>query len=84
MKTQYDKLANSAGYHKGDRVWLYCPTPTKGKSPKLQSLCDGPYKLVTRIKDVVYRTQKNPKFRITVVHWIGWHLIRELLRTRVV
>jgi hypothetical protein len=33
---RYDKLANSAGYHEGYRVWLYCPNRTKGKSPKLQ------------------------------------------------
>jgi transposase InsO family protein len=37
MKTRYDKLAKSAGYQEGDRVWLYRPTRTKGKSPKLQS-----------------------------------------------
>jgi hypothetical protein len=37
MKTRYDKLANSAGYHEGDGVWLYRPTRKKGKSPKLQS-----------------------------------------------
>jgi hypothetical protein len=35
MKTQYDKLANSTGYHESDRLWLYCPACTKGKSPKL-------------------------------------------------
>jgi hypothetical protein len=61
MKTRYDKLANSAGYQQGDRVWLYRPTRTKGKSPKLQSSWEGPYKLVTRINDVVYRIQKNPR-----------------------
>jgi hypothetical protein len=36
MKTQYDKLANSAGYHEGNRVWLYRPKRKKGNSPKLQ------------------------------------------------
>jgi hypothetical protein len=35
MKTRYDKLANCAGYHEDDRVWLYRPTRTKGRSPKL-------------------------------------------------
>jgi hypothetical protein len=37
MKTRYDKPANSAGYQEDDRVWLYRPTRTKGKSPNLQS-----------------------------------------------
>jgi hypothetical protein len=68
MKTRYDKLANSAVYHKGDIVWLYRPTRTKGKSPKLQSSWDGPYKVVTRMNDVVYRIQRNPRSRMTVVH----------------
>jgi hypothetical protein len=68
MKTRYDKLVNSAGYQEGDRVWLYRPTRTKGKSPKLQSSWKGPYKIVTRINDVVYRIQKYPRSRMMVVH----------------
>jgi hypothetical protein len=59
MKTRYHKLANSAGYQEGDSVWLYRSTRTKEKSPKLQSSWEGPYKVVTRINDVVYRIQKS-------------------------
>jgi hypothetical protein len=58
LKTRYDKLANSAGYQEGDRVWLYRPTRMKGKSPKLQSSWEGPYKAVTRINDVVQDTEE--------------------------
>jgi hypothetical protein len=68
MKTRYDKLANYAGYQEGDRVWLYRPTRTKGKSPKLQSSWEGPYKIITRINDVVYRIQKSPRSRMMVIH----------------
>jgi hypothetical protein len=39
-----------------------------GKSPKLQSSWEGPYKVVTWINDVVYRIQKNPRSRMMVVH----------------
>jgi hypothetical protein len=60
MKTRYDKLANCAGYQEGDRVWLYRPTRTKGRSPKLQSSLEGPYKIIKRINDMVYRIQRNP------------------------
>jgi hypothetical protein len=67
MKTRYDKLANCAGYE-GDWVWLYRPTCKKKKSPKLQSSWDGPYKIITRINDVVYRIQKTPRSRMMVVH----------------
>jgi hypothetical protein len=61
MKTRYDKLASSAGYQEGDRVWLYRTTCMKGKSPKLQSPWEGPYEILTQINDVVYRIQKNPR-----------------------
>jgi len=30
MKARYDQLAKSAGYQKGDRVWLYHPTQKTG------------------------------------------------------
>jgi hypothetical protein len=47
MKTRYDKSANSAGYHEEDRVWLYHPTRTKRKSPKLQSSWEATYKIIS-------------------------------------
>jgi hypothetical protein len=68
MKTRYNRLANGAAYHKGDKVWLYCPTRTKGESPKLQSSREGPDKVVTQINDVVYRIQRNLRSRLMVVH----------------
>jgi hypothetical protein len=68
MKTRYDKLANSAGYKEGDRVWLYRPNRTKGKSPMLQPTWEGPYQVIIRINDVVYRIQKTPRTRMMDVH----------------
>jgi hypothetical protein len=35
MKTRYDRLANSAGFQEGDRVWLYHQTRKTEKSPNL-------------------------------------------------
>jgi hypothetical protein len=49
-------------------VWLYRPTRTSGRSPKLQSSWEGPYKGITRINDVVYRIQRHPRLRMIVVH----------------
>jgi hypothetical protein len=70
MKTRYNKLANSTSYNEGNRMWLYRPIRTKGKSPKLHTpLWQGPYKVVTRINDVV-----------KVVD-LDWHIIREPLGT---
>jgi hypothetical protein len=68
MKTGCDKLANSAGYQEGDKVWLYRPIRKKVKSPNLQSSWEGPYKIVTWINDVVYRIQKNSRSRMMAVH----------------
>jgi hypothetical protein len=68
MKACYDRLANSAGFQEGDRVWLYRPTRTRGRSPKLQSAWEGPYKVINRINDVVYRIQRHPRSRMMVVH----------------
>jgi hypothetical protein len=71
MKTHYDKLANCAGYHKGNKVWLYRPTCKKRKLPKLQSSWEGLYNEVTQINDVVYRIQRNLRLRLMVVH-LDW------------
>ena len=68
MKARYDQLANSAGFQEGDRVWLYRPTRTKGKSPKLQRSWEGPYNIITRINDVIYRIQRHGRAKRIVVH----------------
>jgi hypothetical protein len=68
MKTRYGRAANCAGYHEGNNLWFYRPTRTKGKSPKLQSSWEGPYTIFTRINDVVYRIQRNPRSKMMVVH----------------
>jgi hypothetical protein len=66
MTPRCDKLASSLGYH--NRMWLYRPTCTKGKSSKFQSSWEGAYKVVTGLNDVVYRIQRNPSSRMMVVH----------------
>jgi hypothetical protein len=37
VKARQNRLTNSAGFNEGDRVWLYRPTPNRGKSPKHHS-----------------------------------------------
>ena len=68
MKTRYDLRANSAGFQAGDQVWLYNPQRRRGRSPKLQSSWEGPYNVITRINDVVYRIQRSAKSKMKVVH----------------
>jgi hypothetical protein len=68
MKARYDRLANSAGFQEGERVWLYRPTRKKGTSLNMQSRWEGPYNVFTRINDVVYRIQRHHRANIMVVH----------------
>jgi hypothetical protein len=68
MKARYDQLANSAGFQDGDRVWPYRPTRRSERSPKLQLCWEGPYNIVTRINDVVYRIQWHYRAKMMVVH----------------
>ncbi|KAJ8949726.1 hypothetical protein NQ318_005047 [Aromia moschata] len=49
-------------------LWLYAPKRTKGKSPKLQSNWEGPYTIIRKINDLVYRIQLSPRSKPKVVH----------------
>ncbi|KAJ8911021.1 hypothetical protein NQ315_016590 [Exocentrus adspersus] len=68
MKTRYDLRANTGVFQVGEKVWLYNPKRTKVKSPKLQKSWEGPYIIVTRLNDVVYRIQKNPQAKMKIAH----------------
>ncbi|POS82547.1 hypothetical protein EPUL_004988, partial [Erysiphe pulchra] len=68
MKTRYDSKAAEGGFEAGDLVWLYNPQRRRGFSPKLQKDWEGPYKVIKRINDVVYRIQRLPRGKKRVVH----------------
>ncbi|KAI5738446.1 hypothetical protein M8J77_007184 [Diaphorina citri] len=63
-----DVSVDSVGFQVGDLVWLYNPKRRKGHSPKLQQNWEGPYNVITRINDVVYRIRKGSKGKFKVVH----------------
>jgi hypothetical protein len=44
------------------------PNPHEDEIALLQTSWEGPYKVVTRINDVVYRVQRNPISKLIVVH----------------
>ncbi|KAJ8955166.1 hypothetical protein NQ318_009059 [Aromia moschata] len=69
MKETYDINANDGRYQPGNQVWSYNPQRRRGLSPKLQSSWEGPYEVVTRINDVIYRIQKLPRGKPRVVHF---------------
>ena len=70
MKARYDRAANSEGFKEGQLVLLFNPQRKKGLSPNLQTHWDGPYKVIKKLNDVVYRIQKykSPRAKIKVVH----------------
>ena len=70
MKTCYDLRDNSVGFQAGDLVWLYNYNSRRwdGRRPKLSSDWEGPYTVVTRINDVVYRIRRGPKRKMKIVH----------------
>jgi len=70
MKARYDCRANSGGFKEGDLVLLYNPVRKKGRCAKLQCDWEGPYKIISRLNDVVYRIRSSttPRGRMKVVH----------------
>ncbi|UYV63183.1 K02A2.6-like [Cordylochernes scorpioides] len=68
MKTRYDQRANHDGFRQNDLVWLFDPKIKKGLSPKLMPVWEGPYKIIKRINDLVYRIQRSSKSKAKVVH----------------
>ena len=68
MKRRYDIRSEAFTFRKGGLVWLYNPQRKKGKSPKLSRPWEGPYVVVERLNDVVYRIQRGPRAKPKVVH----------------
>lgn len=69
MKGVYDARVEGRTYNEGDLVWLYNPQRRRGLSPKLQQNWEGPFEIVKRINDVVYRIRKVPNGKPRVVHF---------------
>ena len=79
MKRRYDKSADIDGFQPGDAVWLYNPRVKKTLSPKLSRPWEGPYRVMERLTDVVYRIQRSPKSKPRVVNRFRlWRVSGEL------
>ncbi|XP_022111409.1 protein NYNRIN-like [Acanthaster planci] len=68
QKTCYDRRTTSPKLEPGNFVWLHNPAKKKGLSPKLQCRWEGPYLIMRRLLDVVYRIQRRKKGKMKVVH----------------
>ena len=68
MKTRYNLDATATRLVVGTQVWLYRPRRKKDLSPKLSKNWVGPYVIVKRINDLVYRIQLTDRCKPMVVH----------------
>ena len=67
-KARYDLKASERLFNPGDAVWLYNPQRKKGVCPKLTCPWKGPYVVIDRINDVVYRIRQGPRSKPSVMH----------------
>ncbi|GBM98259.1 hypothetical protein AVEN_168786-1 [Araneus ventricosus] len=68
MKTRYDSRATYHDFKVGDLVSMYNPKRQRGLSPKLQQNWEGPYTVVKKMNDAVYRVQRFPNAKPKVIH----------------
>ncbi|GBM13960.1 hypothetical protein AVEN_152386-1 [Araneus ventricosus] len=68
MKTRYDSRVTDHHFKEGDIVRMYDLMPRRGLSSKLQQNWEGPYTVVKKLNDVVYRVQRSPNAKSKVIH----------------
>lgn len=68
QKKNYNRKTEDCKINEGMHVWLHNPAGKKGKSPKLSLPWEGPYKVVERLTDVVFRIKKGRYGSFVVVH----------------
>ncbi|KAJ8957190.1 hypothetical protein NQ318_007752 [Aromia moschata] len=73
MKQRLDITSTDTAFEPGGAVWLYAPKRMKGRSPKLQKNWEGPYTIIKKINDLVYRIQLSPRSKPKVVYleWLA-------------
>lgn len=68
MKALYDRKARRICFEPGQKVWLFNPRRTKGRTSKLQNNWKGPYEVVKNLNDVVYCIKKSKRHKNKIVH----------------
>ena len=69
QKKMYDLKATSQGYKRGQFVWVYTPCKKKGLSPKLQKYWDGPFLVINKLSDALYRVQRSARSACKIIHF---------------
>ena len=68
QKRQYDHKTKEPRFQEGESVWYYCRVKRKGKSPKLQNHWHGPYRVIEKVSDILFRIQLRGTRKTLVVH----------------
>lgn len=68
QKRKYNRQLNQKTYDQGASVWFYNPKKKKGVSPCFQLPWEGPYVVLKRISDVVYKIQRSPRSKARIIH----------------
>ena len=63
QKIHYDERVNGRPYKSGDLVWLHNPAIPRGRSKKLHRPWTGPYRIITKLSDAMYRLQHTHRRR---------------------
>jgi len=72
-RDRYDRISVRDQFIPGDAVWLYQPRVLRGRSPKFKKPWTGPFKVIQRLSDVVYRIQLSPRSKpMTVNRYRLW------------
>ena len=70
QKTQYDTTVHGHPFQVGDLVWLHNPAVPRGRSKKFHRPWNGPYQVVARLSESVYRLKHLRRARCCpVVHF---------------
>ena len=68
LKLQYDHRAGKAGLEVGQAVWIFSPTRKQGVYPGFMSAWKGPWVVVKKLDDLLYRVQQGPRSKSQVIH----------------
>ncbi|GBM60216.1 hypothetical protein AVEN_273525-1 [Araneus ventricosus] len=68
MKTRYESGATDHHFKDGVKGWMYNPKRRMVLSPKPQQNWEGPYTIVKKLNDVIYRVQRSPNAKPKVIH----------------
>ncbi|MES9904885.1 MAG: integrase, partial [Sedimenticola sp.] len=68
MKRNYDVKTSFTNYHEGDAVWYYNPQRKVGVCSKLMRPWTGPYKVITKLSNILFRIRESSRHKPRVVH----------------